>query len=524
MPRFASLFSRWNRSSWLAGIGILAAGLAGFYVITYTTAIGPWAFSDSTSYVTAARNLSVGRGLLVPDTADVLHPLTWHPPLFSVILSVPMVFGADALQASRWLNALAFAVLIILCGLFTWRYTGSLILSLCAAGLVLASLDQMKVFSGVMSEGVFLVIAFAALGMLARGLEQPANINWLYASAWMAGLSYLARYTGIVLVVTAVVCVFLFTPGKLIQRLWIVLRYALLSAILPVIWMVFVFVETSTLGGRMLADRRDLASDIHRYLNELLAVLNNWLPFLQRGNFILSPPAKIILVALALLGLSVLAFFLLRKQPQSKENAHHARWVTILFVFIAFYMLFHLASFLWADARPAVDFRLLSPVQVAGYLAAVALFGLLARGWNRHHLVELACLGVCLLSFWYFSGRYRVEAVDLHYFGLGYTSRTWVDSDLIAGLSGLNNEPFLASNDPALVLFYIGRYPQQVDLGDLQEGDYIPRSLETTLILFRPQALQTHGDMASHWFEEYPHKFEPLLVTPEGGFFRYRKP
>ncbi len=89
------------------GIFVVATGL-----IMYTTNIAPWVFSDSTSYLWTARNIASGVGLVIQNPAGGYEPAIWFPPLYPFLLSVPLSIGADALQTARWVNAIAFGLLV----------------------------------------------------------------------------------------------------------------------------------------------------------------------------------------------------------------------------------------------------------------------------------------------------------------------------------------------------------------------------------------------------------------------------
>ena len=74
---------------------ILFIGILGSLVIIYSTSWGPWVFSDSTAYIVSAKNMISGHGLGLYGPSGAFHPLTLHPPFYSLLLGLFGLFGAD---------------------------------------------------------------------------------------------------------------------------------------------------------------------------------------------------------------------------------------------------------------------------------------------------------------------------------------------------------------------------------------------------------------------------------------------
>src|SRR5438477_1033952 len=64
---------------------------------------------DSLHYITAARHLMVGQGLMQAPVDGATVPFILYAPLFPIILSSGgSIFRADPLQVARWLNCMLF--------------------------------------------------------------------------------------------------------------------------------------------------------------------------------------------------------------------------------------------------------------------------------------------------------------------------------------------------------------------------------------------------------------------------------
>jgi len=77
-------------------IGLVFAAILGIALIIHATNYGPWVFSDASTYIWTAINLADGKGLVIQNPSGGYDPLTWHPPLFSLLLSIPIALEADA--------------------------------------------------------------------------------------------------------------------------------------------------------------------------------------------------------------------------------------------------------------------------------------------------------------------------------------------------------------------------------------------------------------------------------------------
>jgi len=70
-----------------------------------------------------------------------------------------------------------------------------------------------------MSEGIFFVLGFGALILLVEGIQSNRKIGLMIMAGILAGLSYLARYTGLAFVGVTILIPMLFLPGSFWKRL-----------------------------------------------------------------------------------------------------------------------------------------------------------------------------------------------------------------------------------------------------------------------------------------------------------------
>jgi len=501
----------------IISIGLVVAAILGVFLIIHATAFGPWVFSDATTYIWTATNLAQGKGLVIQNPTGGYDLLTWHPPLFPVILSIPIRFGADPLQAARWMNAFAFGAVILLGGLATWRYTRSLLATLGVTILTVFAMDLIYVFSGAMSEAIFFVLGFSALILLVEAIKIPDKKSiWIIAGI-LAGLSYLARYTGIAFVAVVIAIPMLFLTGSFWRRIRKMALVGAPAVLIPVAWSVFVFINNRTIGGRSVLSGDNLRLDFVDYFQNAWGVMTGWIPFILRGNHILPAVWKFTLGLGIVLAVLVVGLQSYRKTKTKSENKNHLVWLTTIGFFLIAYLGFHIMSYIFSSAAPAVDRRLLSPVLFAGILLLGAIFSLPKQlSWKGLRPFEWLFLLYTLISFLYFHGSLRLYLYDQHHYGMGYTSKRWDDSDLVRQAIALDPKEMVASNNEEILFFYSGRFPYALDVPKAAEGEIDLPSDRAYLVLFRQDAIYFFGDQGEEYLNTIQESCEVLFDDNEG--------
>lgn len=501
---------------------LIAVFTAGLGVILYATDIAPWAYSDSAAYLTAASNLAGGRGLTVPDTRGETTLLSLHPPLFPVLLSLPISLGVDGLQAARWLNAILFG---LFCALTIWsarRFSRSLALSALAGLLPLFSPDLVRLFCGAMSEGTFLVSGFLGLTLLAEYLLTPVRRGRLVLAGLLIGLATLARYAGAALIIAGLLGLLLIHAGRGKKLLATDPAIFAAGAVLPPLsWVSYAYVQTGSIGGRNAAAAGDLARVLQHYAQIFYENLIRWLPFITRGNRFLPVPLKLVLGGLLLAA----ALFILVKQVKKHGLSAQVRapwiWSVLLGLFILGYLAFHLASILFSDTPADVDWRLLTPTLAAGYFLLPMLFAAYARLVRRAWLVNGLFLLTTIIVVWYYQGNTISYIKQMHSEGAGYTSLRWRGNEVFPRIRSLDPTLALMSNDPGLVLFYTGAYPILIDMQSAEPLELAPAGRNAYLILFLPQVEELNGADANQWIENIRKVASPIYRASQAEILQY---
>ncbi|HWR66745.1 MAG TPA: hypothetical protein VN364_11570 [Bellilinea sp.] len=504
----------------LTFIVLLILAICGLVLIGYATEVGPWAYSDSAAYLATAQNIADGRGPVLQNSRGEYELIPLHTPLYPVAVSLPMALGVSPLQSSRWLNAILFGLTIFLAGWSTFSFTRSFWLSTTAAGLILASFEPVRAFSGAMSEGLFLFLGLASLFVLARSVTEEGLPSWMpMLSGVLCGLAILTRYTGLVLLVVGVFILALFTPGRLRARLRPILAFSIPGILLPGLWLVPVFLRTHSFADRQIGGLNNIVPNISAYFQAFFSTLGSWLPFIYRGNQIISPSQKLIIGALVLILLAVIPIILLRRRKDALNQHGLLAWGATLLGFTAGYIALHLGAFVTAVTQPDVNGRLLVPIYLSGILMLPIIFTYSGRLIRRQRISNLVFVGLALLTVWYFHGKMQLYLYDMHHFGDGYTSKRWNENPIFSEIAALETAYPLASNDPGIILFYTSRFPDQLRLTADQKTYLLDLPETQGLVLFKLKGEEMIGAAYESLVTSARERYQVVYEDNEGIFF-----
>ena len=513
-----NVFLKAQQQKWylygLAGISFFI----GTAIIIYATAIYPWAFSDSTVYIWAARNLAAGLGLVIQNTSGGYDPLIWFPPLYPVLISIPVLLGTDALQAARWINAICFGLLLAISSFAVLRISRSRLLGLAIVVLLAINPGLLKIFSGALSEPLFLVLTLAALVVVSLAAEAPEK-DWLWIlGGLLAGMAFLTRYLGAAVIVTAILFLVVL-KGTWKQRVRYLLMVALPSLVPAGVWFLLTKSPAGSLGGRHFEwSHASLEATGHFFTglwNEILV----WVPYITRGSQVISPQGKLLLGLLILIGV----FFGFRRFSQKtsdqKEYKKLSCWIAIWFTFSVFYLAIHLVSYMVIVEKPDTDLRLFSPVFFAWFMILISFLGLI-RSYKKAQIPVIVTVMLVLIIYVSYFGKQTIEYIqDMHQNGWGYTSRYWQDSQLLAETSRLDPAVKVYSNDPALILLHHGYFPGYLDFPARVESHSNPSQV-TIIVMFYPQAQGVYGDRTEELFDSLDERYQAVYRGTEGGIYK----
>jgi 4-amino-4-deoxy-L-arabinose transferase-like glycosyltransferase len=438
-------------------VALLLISIIGVLLVLQATPEGAGLSDDSIAYIAGARSMVAGHGYREAWLASN-QPVTHFPPAFPSLLAFFGLFGLDPLHAARWVNALLFGANAGLLGVLAWRMTPSLTAGLVLAGLFILSSDLLQVHAVAMSEPLFIFLSLLSFWMFDLYFERDQHW-WLGACATFVGMAYLTRYSGLALIATFVVALFV------LHKSWkqkLVHSALFVAGTLPWIlgWTFRNKLIAENATNRTFAWHPITRDNLHiglRTLAEALSPVDAW-----RKGLIRQPLIVEVLIVL-LLG-AVLVWLALRTwkyisqptalisspaikgDPRAKEVIS---FTTGLYLFA--YLAAIISSMLMFDAATKFKLRILAPMFVS-VLILLIYFGVWLRDKNRPLIVVMTFV---LLTF---SAYKQIQTVgDWSRGGEGYASFKWYDSKAMVYLSNLPADVHIYTDEPAAVYLYTGR-------------------------------------------------------------------
>ena len=193
---------------------IVASGVCGFLAVMVGTGrYGAGVTPDSVTYVWAARGLLSGRGMQLVYG----DPYTMWGPLYPWVLATLGLTGLDLWAAGRVLNAVLFAGIVTLPGLWLLRDSRHPVLALFATLMALTSATLVWAAT-VLSEPLFIVLVLLALWRM-RDFVTRSSTRSLVIAALPAGAACLTRYIGVSVVATGGLLLLAAREGSLHKRI-----------------------------------------------------------------------------------------------------------------------------------------------------------------------------------------------------------------------------------------------------------------------------------------------------------------
>lgn len=437
-------------------LSLLLLAVIGTLLILRATPEGLGLSDDSIAYIAGARSILAGQGYREAWLASN-QPVTHFPPGFSSVLAFLGLFGPDPLHVTRFLNALLFGLNAALLGILAWRMTPSLLAGLVLAALFVASGEMLQVHTVAMSEPLFIFLSLLSFWMFDLYFERHHHWLWLILSAMFVGAAYLTRYTGLALVVTYVVALFILHTD---WRRRLASTGIFLAGVLPWIlgWAIRNRLVAEHVTNRVLGWHPITSDNLHmglRVFSDFFIPVEAWRREIFRQTGIIE--AMVVIVLGAVLVWVVLRAWKYLSGPQKasvaertgKEAMGVIAFTTGLYIFA--YLASIVVSMTMFDAATKFRLRILSPVFI-GLLILLVYLGVWLRGKNR-----LVAIALTLLILGFSMYKQSITINNWYKSGLGYASFKWYDSKAIAFLRELPEDVRIYTNEPAVVYLYTGR-------------------------------------------------------------------
>jgi len=510
-------------------IYFLLAFIGGYFVFRAMT-WGPWAFSDSSAYVSAARNFASGFGFVIHQTTGELKILTEFPPFFSIILSI---FGGnklDYINTIRWLNIFLFSSSTLFVARIIFYSTRKHYLALLCAAFFISSPQIVIMYSGAMSEPLFLFLLLTSLVLYQRIFQKDKKLLQI-AFFIISSLLPITRYAGILFVGIFGIGLFIDSQGtSLIRRFKDIALYYLLSFLPVTIWGFSLFHQFNLVGGKRFTFGNEIFLNMVRSIIEELIVVKFWIPYIEIYQDTFAETIIIFFVA-------VLIVFLIGSTIRqsisfnrgSDLNKKHFYFLVILL--IIGYILF--IGFTHSITIPQIDIidRMMIPIYplciIIFFLSADILFNKRKREISSIVFIFIATLSLIGLRYNFLRTNSYIKTMQAN--GNGFTARTYQQSGLIKEIRKIPEDQAIISNSSGFVLFYTNRYPIQVNnfpkhafgTGN-SYGENSFRKNNAALIILFSDFSNYYGEESKSLLYSLTKTLQTKYIDVEGGIYYYQ--
>ena len=440
---------------------ILLLSVAGAAIAIYTTANGPWGYTDPVVYISTARSLDRGQGLVYYEADAAFRPITIEPPFYSIALSAIGLFKVNLVVAARWLNIFAFMASIFIAGWIFYRYSRVPALGIVASALMCAFPYMVWMFGSAYSEPLF-VLMFLSGGWGLLAYLQKEKPALLLLSALLIGLIPATRYAGIAMVLAGGGSVLLLASGKTWARIKKAILFTLLASLPILLWLIWIYFSTAhSVGGRSLGlSLHGLSAQFQGFRGIFMDTVWKWVPFQSHGT-LLGYRLRFFLmgvILVGLLGVSILAERRIKKDSADGTSSSGIRIFTFFGLSSVFFVGILILTYLFTHPTIDVDNRMLLPLYVGSVMSFYAAWAVWQSAWFKGKLRLLQVLPwlIALVCVAWYVPQARDEAQYFHA-GDGLTAYGWNRSDIIKAVRALPANQPVISNDWELLQLWTGR-------------------------------------------------------------------
>ncbi len=511
---------------------IILISIIGGTVAVYSTANGPWGYTDSVEYISTAHSLLDGRGLGYYQGNGNFDYVTIHPPFYSLVLSAIGLLRINLVVAARWLNVISFVLAIFITGWMFFRFSRVPAMGIIASALMCAFPSMVLMFSSSMSEPLFIFLVLLQGLCLLVYLEKKKSYL-LALTALAAGLASLTRSVGLAMLGAGVVSILLFSPGKKWQRLGTVFLYTGLGSLPTVLWLVWGYISVEhSIAGRSLEGWTDAkASLFQAFRGVFIDTTWKWIPYaVQLPVYYWARLLLLGISTITVVGLSFLAWRWLRKNIVPTDQRYDAPIFVLFGLSALFYVAVLIATYLFTLPTIDINNRILLPLYVCSVIALFGAFALWQTAWFKGRLWWLKILPwligtLCVC--WYIPQ--AQELAMFYHTGDGLTAYRWNHSETINAVRSLPADKPVISNNWELLLLWTDRPIYGLWLtfpaGSPQEVRYGANSADPAQMVFCEQgaALVVFDDFSSQVRTQIGESYLDRLPTLFAGLSVFGK-
>lgn len=389
-------------------VSILVSSLA-IYWATYQGIGVSW---DGVYYLRGAREIVYEHN----------YTLTHFPPFTSILIATGYFWDSTLLMPARWIFLILFCISILCLELMVFKLTRSVRLVIFGVIIFATSLSVFPAFVQISSEAPFFAFWLLSFYFFLLFEEKQKNIYFVLSSIF-ASSTFLARYSGIIVIVTYLIVIFLDIRLSIKGRIYRASEYLFVSIFFPFVYLLRNTVQTEMPTSRILAFHPPS-------WQELSTLRNNILEWFLPDRIIAALQGEIAWGLILCLLFGVLFLFVYScRRILLLDNLFYVFNLYYL-IFISLYILFLLMARTLLDEDIDFNTRQLAPVFIAFLLILLAQAKpIMINLSNRKYLALIFLLSgyFFLLSIYPFFSMVR----SFHSDGIDYTGVVWKGSETL---------------------------------------------------------------------------------------------
>ncbi len=462
-------------------VRLLILAAASVAALWWATRAGIGVSNDTVQYIDCAENLAKGNGYTT-SLHNYYHPVPlseyvrrWKttgavdlplrrevqfPPLYPALLAVCGRLGWRSYDAARGLGLFFFGFNIFWTGLLVYRFTRrSFPAALAGAIMMFGAEGMLDVHSAGYSEPLFIGVSLVGLAILSRSFETGRSRPLIWGAA-IIGLSYGAKYTGGVLIVSCALGLLAFGRGRAARRARDMAVFLAAAGALPLVIMTRNLLVGGDAANRILGFRAVAGP----FLAGTWRTLGSWaVPGASRIPSIVAPGVLPACAAAAVFGLLIAAAVEEVRNHGSAPatdpaGAEPSGSAALFVLYPPIYILFFFAAATMLDENLIPDLRLFAPVFPVALIGSIHVLrraaGRLGPGRMRRaaRILAAAYVGAYALA-----GFIGLKLIRDH--GRGYAGEFWRRADVGAAVEQVRAHPgfLIVTNDDTAIRYFSGR-------------------------------------------------------------------
>jgi len=398
-------------------------GILGFIgaiiILLITNPHGAGMTPDSVAYISAARNLVEGDGLL---TYNGLH-LVVQPPLYSILLAViKKLTLVDPQIAAGYVNAILFGSIIYLSGLLLLRYLKSFVLIILGTASVIISYALVQASFMALSELLFIFLVLLFLYHFGK-YQIKRDFVSLFLFSTSVSLACLTRYTGVIIILTGVLCIVFFTENRKKEKFWHSVIFLLITLLPITLWVIRNYFISGTLTGLRASSSYTLFENISFFY---YTVLSWYFPLNLAGIYFV------------FIFLIVSTWALFGRTPAKFSIGEVFKLIGPSLIFIVTYSGIIIVSST-TTAYDKISDRLLSPIYIpflfALFFLADKILQWLRKNIHLESVTSLFVTGIILMMIFPAKKTIRAAEEFTELTGWGFSSYEWRENKTIEYLN-----------------------------------------------------------------------------------------